>query len=194
MLRMQCMTFPEKMDILLGKRGWKPAKLHAAVLADVAAETTVSNWVEGKNPPSLAGALRIAREFECSLEYLADDALDEDVPAARPTRADVLGREEETILDVFAACQRKGMTVVDVVERMMPGWNGGRGDGDGGGEPPPPPPGLVGDAGLSPTVADRDRSGARNRPTEASGLGVNPEVEDVSPVGVNSPARSRRRK
>jgi transcriptional regulator with XRE-family HTH domain len=188
------MTFPEKMAILLGERGWKPAKLHSAVLADVAAETTVSNWVEGKNPPSLAGALRIAREFECSLEYLADDALDEDAPAARPARADVLNREEETILVVFAACLKKGMTCVDVVERMMPGWDGGRGDGEGGGEPPPPPPGLVGDAGLIPPVTDRDRSGARNRTPEPSGLGVDLDVEHVGPVGVRPPARPRRRK
>lgn len=188
------MTFPEKMAILLRERDWKPAKLQA-MLADVAAESTVSNWIDGKNPPSLAGALRIAREFGVSLEYLADDAMDEDVPAARPARADVLSREEETILTVFAACQRRGLTCVDVVERMMPGWDGGRDGGAGGGEPPPsPPPGLVGDAGLSPSVTDRERSGARNRGPEASGLGVDAEVEDVSPVVVRPPARPRRRK
>lgn len=185
------MTFPEKMAILLGERDWKIPKLHSAVLADLA-ETTVSNWVKGCNPPTLEGALRIARAFGVSLEYLADDALDEDVPAARPARADVLGREEETILVVFAACLKKGMTCVDVVERMMPGWDGGRDAGEG--EPPPPPPGLVGEAGLSPSVTDRERSGARNRGPEASGLGVDAEVEDVSPVGVRPPARPRRRK
>ena len=43
-------------------------------------KSTIDNWLKGKSRPNLDAALRIAREFGVSLEWLADDEM-KDQPA-----------------------------------------------------------------------------------------------------------------
>ncbi len=88
------MRYAEKLYKHMLRKGLNQQKL--ARLAGVS-DSEVSRILSGKSHPSLAYAARLARVLEVSLDYLADDALDED-----PRRAvEATTAQEQEILELL---------------------------------------------------------------------------------------------
>jgi transcriptional regulator with XRE-family HTH domain len=90
---MDVMTFDQKLIKLCEERGWKQANLARAV--DSVSRNTVSRWWNGEIKPFDDEALKLARILGVSLDYLADDELDE---APAPP---VLPPDEQFVLRVY---------------------------------------------------------------------------------------------
>jgi transcriptional regulator with XRE-family HTH domain len=72
------MRLDEKLERLARRKGLKQADVARAVKGlPGAAKSSVANWFAGLQRPSLEAALRIARLLGVSVDYLADDDLDE---------------------------------------------------------------------------------------------------------------------
>lgn len=78
------MRFAEKLNKLMRERGMNQQKL--ARSAEVS-DSEVSRIMTGKSYPGLENAFKLARAVNVSLDYLADDALDEDPMAGVPRPA-----------------------------------------------------------------------------------------------------------
>jgi transcriptional regulator with XRE-family HTH domain len=87
---MDVMRFDQKLIKLCEMKSWKQADLARAV--DTVSRNTVSRWWNGEIKPFDDEALKLARIFGVTLDYLADDTLDE-VPALPP--------DEEFVLRVY---------------------------------------------------------------------------------------------
>jgi transcriptional regulator with XRE-family HTH domain len=71
------MKFSEKLSILCRDRGLSHVKL-ADRLDGIVSRGTVGNWLIGKSVPSLDVSFKLAKLFNVSVDYLADD--EQDVP------------------------------------------------------------------------------------------------------------------
>lgn len=73
------MDFVAKLKWLMQSRGWKQS--HLARVSGVA-DSTVSHWLKGKikGKPDLDTGLKLARAFGVTLDYLADDGMDQPEP------------------------------------------------------------------------------------------------------------------
>jgi transcriptional regulator with XRE-family HTH domain len=72
------MRFAEKVNRRLAELGWNDSRL--AIEAKVST-SAVGKWTDGESLPRIDLAIRVARALGISLDYLADDALDEPPPA-----------------------------------------------------------------------------------------------------------------
>lgn len=68
-------TVAEKLRELMKSRNLKPPDL-AREMGNDPSRTTIYNWSSGTARPDLISALRLARYFDVSLDYLADDEMD----------------------------------------------------------------------------------------------------------------------
>lgn len=75
------MKYQQKLIRLCSKKGWDQADLMRAVRSASpdakASRQTVSNWFSGRTKPDISTGLWVARTLGVSLDYLADDTLDE---------------------------------------------------------------------------------------------------------------------
>jgi transcriptional regulator with XRE-family HTH domain len=79
------MQFRDKLIRMCEARGWSQSDLWRAVGG--VSRNTVSRWWNGDVKPFDDASVRLARALRTSLDYLADDAMDE-VPAAKETAGD----------------------------------------------------------------------------------------------------------
>jgi transcriptional regulator with XRE-family HTH domain len=86
------MRFAEKVNRRLAELGWNDSRL--AIEAKVST-SAVGKWTDGESLPRIDLAIRVARALSVSLDYLADDALDEPPP---PSEARSVA--DEMILDL----------------------------------------------------------------------------------------------
>jgi len=104
---MRDMTPAQKLHHLIQSRGWDKKQL-LTVIPFVSA-TTVYNWLKGEGTPSLKAALAIAREFDVSMEWLADD--EKDFPPD-------IDRYAEAKLLASKMIETLGLTENDVMSRL----------------------------------------------------------------------------
>jgi transcriptional regulator with XRE-family HTH domain len=106
------MNLKDKLRVLMARNGLNGQKL--ARISQVS-DSEISRILQGKSRPGLDNAFRLAQALGVSLDYLADDALDED-----PTRAmETHSPEEQRIL---ASALKIGyievLTILEVIRNL----------------------------------------------------------------------------
>lgn len=109
---MERMTFAEKLEMLRKRRGMSQGEVAAAIGAY---QSRVSEWAGGDKWPKLPQAFRLAGVLGVSLDYLADDTLDE--PPAPP-----ISDDDIAVVDLFRAL---GIERAEALRRLArPSVNG----------------------------------------------------------------------
>ncbi len=98
---MDTMTFDEKVTSLCEARGWNQSDLARAVGG--VSKNTVSRWWNGAVRPFDDVALRLSRALGVTLDYLADDEMDE-FPAASEGLTD----DERFVLENYRSLKAAG--------------------------------------------------------------------------------------
>ncbi len=107
------MTFVEKIEMLRKAKGLDQDELEP--LAGLPA-TRISRWNGGTGEPTARQALRLARVLGCSLEYLADDSLDEDHPP------ELANQGEKNVLGMFRFLRdESGLSAEEAIAGMVAG-------------------------------------------------------------------------
>jgi transcriptional regulator with XRE-family HTH domain len=103
------MTFPEKLQKRLDELGWNQADLVRRTGVD---KSTVSYWFQNKTNrfPRLGEAAKLAHILGVSVDYLADDQLDE--PAPPLGAAEALAVEMIRTLNLSRADVMKRLSIV----------------------------------------------------------------------------------
>lgn len=83
------MKFHAKLKTLCGRKNWNQADLCRA-LSGVVSESIVSDWFKAKRRPTMDVALMVAKALNVSLDYLADDNMDEPVIDTNAEEAEIL--------------------------------------------------------------------------------------------------------
>lgn len=122
----------------------------------------VSSWSRGKGLPGLPHALKLARIFGVSLDYLADDALD-DPGATTSTPAGVDLRPDEWY--IVRAARAFGLAYEEAVRRLS---------------------GVPGGAAILRTVKDVERTEEMRRDEERRS-GTQPKPDRKAPEGDHVP-------
>jgi transcriptional regulator with XRE-family HTH domain len=100
------MTIGKKLDKLCEMREWKPADLARKIGTS---NGTVSAWFNDESKPSLDYALRLSGALKVSMEYLADDSMEE--PPL------VITEDEKAVLDAF---HLSGLSRREAMARLFP--------------------------------------------------------------------------
>jgi transcriptional regulator with XRE-family HTH domain len=102
--------FAEKLRRLCAAKGWAQARI-LTLVPDVS-KSTVSTWFAGRYVPDLYQALTIANELGVSVDYLADDSIDE--PPAPP--APEINDDERFVVTLY---RDLGLTRAEAARALM---------------------------------------------------------------------------
>jgi transcriptional regulator with XRE-family HTH domain len=105
------MEFPEKLDRLIAQRRMSQSELSR--LTGIA-QSTISDMTKGKRWPSMKQAWALAVALNASLDYLANDALDD------PPKANTLREDERSVLKFYHVL---GLTEDEAVGAMTAALN-----------------------------------------------------------------------
>lgn len=169
----EVMTFGEKLEKSIGA-GRRVASQVVLARQTGIPQTTISALVRGVQKASLEQAFKLAQALGLSLDYLADDTLEEPpVPE--------LSEEERHILRVYRSLRRKGVSLEEVEDRLI----------DVAGEPG----GKVRDPAAQPKmIGERDESEmAKRQKEERRKLGFELEANGGGAGDEGDPSVRRRR-
>lgn len=105
------MRFRDKLVRACDKRGWSQADLWREI-GKAVSKNTVSRWWKGEAEPWDDSAVRLARALRVSLDYLADDELDEE---PRTAVEPAINPEDRVVLEVVHAL---GLSPDEVIRRL----------------------------------------------------------------------------